>query len=44
MDARSEKPPMELNQREDLATIFNELNKYEAITHFMEQNTRAMGV
>ena len=35
MDARSEKPSMELNRREDLAPVFDELNKYEATTHFM---------
>ena len=29
MDARSEKPSMELNRREDLAPVFDELNKYE---------------
>jgi hypothetical protein len=28
MDARSEKPSMELNRREDLASVFDELNKY----------------
>jgi hypothetical protein len=38
MDARSEKPSMELNRREDLAPIFNELNKYEATTHFRGQS------
>jgi ketosteroid isomerase-like protein len=39
MDARSEKPSMELNRREDLASVFDELNKYEATTHFMGQST-----
>ena len=39
MDARSEKPSMELNRREDLAPIFDELNKYEVTTHFMGQKT-----
>ena len=39
MDARSEKPSMELNRRDDLAPVFNELNKYEATTHFMGQST-----
>jgi len=39
MDARSEKPSMELNRREDLAPVFDELNKYEATTHFMGQST-----
>jgi len=39
MDAKSEKPSMELNQREDLAPVFDELNKYEVTTHFMGQST-----
>jgi hypothetical protein len=39
MDARSEKPSMELNRREDLAPVFDELNKYEATTHFIGQST-----
>lgn len=39
MDAKSEKPSMELNRREDLATVFDELNKYEVTTHFMGQST-----
>ena len=39
MDARSEKPSMELNRREDLASVFDELKKYEATTHFMGQST-----
>jgi hypothetical protein len=39
MEPRSEKPSMELNRREDLAPIFDELNKYEATTHFMGQST-----
>jgi len=39
MDAKSEKPSMELNRREDLAPVFGELNKYEATTHFMGQST-----
>ena len=39
MDARSEKPSIELNRREDLAPVFNELNKYEATTHFIGQST-----
>jgi hypothetical protein len=30
---------MELNRREDLAPVFDELNKYEATTHFMGQST-----
>jgi ketosteroid isomerase-like protein len=39
MDARSEKPSMELNRREDLAPVFDELNKYEVTTHSMGQST-----
>jgi Lhr-like helicase len=39
MDARSEKPSMEFNRREDLARVFDELNKYETTTHFMGQST-----
>jgi hypothetical protein len=39
LDARSEKPSVELNRREDLAPVFDELNKYEATTHFMGQST-----
>jgi hypothetical protein len=39
MDARSKKPSMEFNRREDLAPIFDELNKYETTTHFMGQST-----
>ena len=39
MDARSEKPSMEFKRREDLAPVFDELNKYETTTHFMGQST-----
>ena len=39
MDVRSEKPSMELNRREELAPVFDELNKYDATTHFMGQST-----
>ena len=39
MDARSQKPSIELNRREELAPVFGELNKYEATTHFMGQST-----
>ena len=39
MDSRSKKPSMELNRREDLAPVFDELNKYEVTTHFMGQST-----
>jgi ketosteroid isomerase-like protein len=39
MDSKAEKPSMELNRREDLAPVFDELNKYEATTHFMGQST-----
>ena len=43
MDAKSEKPSMELNQREDLAPVFDELNKYEVTTHFIGQSTVILG-
>jgi hypothetical protein len=39
MDARSDKPSMEFNRRDDLAPVFDELKKYEATTHFMGQST-----
>jgi hypothetical protein len=39
MDAKSSKPSMELNRREDLAPIFADLNQYEATTHFVGQST-----
>ncbi len=39
MDARSEEPSMEFNRREDLAPVFDELNKYETTTHFIGQCT-----
>jgi SnoaL-like protein len=39
MEARSEKPSMELNRREDLEPVFDELNKYEVTTHFLGQST-----
>lgn len=42
MDARSQKPSMELNRREELAPVFGELNKYEATTHFIGQCTLAL--
>ena len=38
MDAGSENPSIELNRREDLAPVFDELNKYESTTHFMGQS------
>jgi len=42
MDAKSSKPSTELNRREDLAPVFDDLNKYEATTHFMGQSTVAL--
>lgn len=39
MDAKSSKPSMELNRREDLAPVFNDLNQYEATMHFNGQST-----
>jgi hypothetical protein len=38
MDSRSEKASMEFDRREDLAPVFDELNKYEVTTHFMGQS------
>ena len=42
MDVKSEKPSTDLHRREDLAPIFDDLNKYEATTHFMGQSTVAL--
>jgi hypothetical protein len=39
MDVKSEKPSTESHRREDLAPVFDDLNKYEATTHFMGQST-----
>ena len=39
MNARDPKPSQELHSREDLAPIFDDLNKYEATTHFVGQST-----
>lgn len=39
MDPKSNKPSMEFNRREDLAPVFDELNKYEVTTHFIGQST-----
>jgi SnoaL-like domain len=39
MDPKSAMPSTELNRRDDLAAIFDELNKYEATTHFNGQST-----
>ena len=41
MDAKSTKPAMEFNRREDLKSVFADLNKYEATTHFLGQSTIA---
>ncbi len=38
MNAKSEKPSIEMNRREDLAPVFDELNKYEVTTHFNGQS------
>ena len=42
MDAKSEQPSMEFHRREDLAPVFDDLNKYVATTHFMGQSTVAL--
>ena len=39
MEPKSTKPAMEFNRREDLAPVFDDLNKYEATTHFVGQCT-----
>jgi hypothetical protein len=39
MNAKSAEPSMELHRREDLAPIFDDLNKYEVTTHFNGQST-----
>ena len=42
MDAKSVKPSTELHDRESLAPVFDDLNKYVATTHFMGQSTVAL--
>ena len=39
MDVKSGQPSTALHRREDLAPVFDDLNKYEATTHFMGQST-----
>jgi ketosteroid isomerase-like protein len=39
MDAKNPTPSQELHSREALATVFAELNKYDATTHFVGQST-----
>jgi hypothetical protein len=39
LDAKSPTPSSELHRRDDLAPVFDDLNKYEATTHFMGQST-----
>src|SRR5258707_13358444 len=39
MNAKDPKPSMELHSREALAPVFDELNKYDATTHFVGQST-----
>jgi SnoaL-like protein len=39
MNAKDATPSQELHSREALAPVFAELNKYEATTHFLGQNT-----
>jgi ketosteroid isomerase-like protein len=41
MNAKDPKPSMDLRGREALAPVFADLNKYEATTHFLGQNTIA---
>ena len=39
MNAKDPKPSQELHSREALATVFADLNKYDATTHFVGQST-----
>jgi ketosteroid isomerase-like protein len=39
MDAKDPKPSQELRSREALASVFAELNQYQATTHFVGQST-----
>src|ERR1700747_1459475 len=39
MNAKDPTPSQELHSREELAPVFAELNKYDATTHFVGQNT-----
>ena len=39
MNAKDPKPSMELHSREALSPVFADLNKYDATTHFVGQNT-----
>ncbi len=39
MNAKDQRPSRELHSREALAPIFDELNKYDATTHFVGQST-----
>jgi ketosteroid isomerase-like protein len=39
MNAKDPKPSQELHSRETLAPVFADLNKYDATTHFVGQNT-----
>ncbi len=39
MDAKDPTPSQELHSREALAPVFADLNKYDATTHFVGQNT-----
>jgi hypothetical protein len=39
MNAKDPKPSQELQSREALAPVFADLNRYDATTHFVGQNT-----
>src|ERR1700694_4885831 len=39
LNAKDPTPAQELHSREELAPVFAELNKYDATTHFVGQNT-----
>jgi SnoaL-like domain len=38
MNAKDQKPSLGLNAREELASVFADLNKHEATTHFLGQS------
>jgi hypothetical protein len=42
MDAKAAEPTQELHGRESLAPVFDDLNQYEATTHFNGQSTIAL--
>jgi len=39
MDAKAAQPAMEFRRRDELVSVFADLNKYDATTHFLGQST-----